>query len=883
MPSSNSFVESNRSSSSFAVRQDQPDSQRTPAPVLTSPGYPSDVPQYTPPDSFAGQTQDDSYDHQWRQRSSSSGLPSRSQSQRYPRTSYSNLSAPVERLAAVPQGQDIADSSSSTPQHASAAKKTKRSFFGIGRKDPPSQSAPEPASTSEPTHHSHATGFGRALSVRRKEHSRRHQQSPPTSPPIPQAPDTQAPPAALGENQQGIGLDTSPVGSFPPASLPSEDQRQGPPIRIVEQHASTTQIGTPPGWEPAGRRPPSTQRDSFQGRPPYQPAPQSTPPQPSEYQAFDPNRPARPSNQDHLQSLNPSNYAPPYYPRQEGHILPVSAQPQYAPPGYNPRQDQRSSGSSVTQDMQRSMGGPPGAPQQSRRSLDKEEVGHGGISRESILSPHGYNAPGQPQPSSAGAGSAPPTPIHQSQVARGVSQQQQQHVNEQGRTTPPLSRSGADPGNGDFPKAAKPHDELREKYSKVKRLYFEREDQVQQLSNQIHQLQNTLANQRMSQSRTVLDDNEYSTRFNRLDGAINNLAFNIRKDWKAIPPWIQPVVNHDAHKTGTKEMTAVGRACISRWLADEIFCRFFHPALEPSLSSQLKIIEKNLRTHAPPTHSAEEAQALLARISNWRLTTVDGLSELLSSPQSTENRDQLSEMLVEKLTASLAMNLVDPPPPGLEGGVSMLVELAVGIAANLPLESRELYIEYPLPGQPIAPDFMRIESGLPPLSNPAGKLSLQEIIDSDRLSETSSLRRDSKDLSPEAIASLSQQQQQQSQSQIQSRNDENQKMDQAASHKKKGGLLGLMGKSKSSTSSSTSPTTATNASPNPNSATSTTSTTSTSQLSSSPSSAADPADPHGETDAGGGGGGGSQRVRLAVFLGVGVRARGVLVKAPVYV
>ena len=86
---------------------------------------------------------------------------------------------------------------------------------------------------------------------------------------------------------------------------------------------------------------------------------------------------------------------------------------------------------------------------------------------------------------------------------------------------------------------------------KVKRYFFERDAQVQQL-------QNTVAHQRMATSRTVLDDDEYATRFNRLDGAIKDLSFNIRKDWRNIPPWLQPVVNEDAHNVGTKEMTAVG-------------------------------------------------------------------------------------------------------------------------------------------------------------------------------------------------------------------------------------------------------------------------------------------------------------------------------------
>ena len=245
----------------------------------------------------------------------------------------------------------------------------------------------------------------------------------------------------------------------------------------------------------------------------------------------------------------------------------------------------------------------------------------------------------------------------------------------------------------------------------MKKYYFDKDAQVQQL-------QNTLAHQRLAQSRTSLDDNEYANRFSRLDGAINNLAFNMRRDWRQVPPWLAPHVNRDATTSPTKEMTAVGRAAISRWLVDELLDRYFHPALEPGFSAQLKIIEKNLRRFAPPTPSDEEKDALLAKISNWRLSTLDGLQEVLASSQATENRTALTEMLVEKLVASLGMMLKEPTPPGVEGGVSMIVELAIGLAANLPLESRDVFVEYVIPGQLISEHYMKIETGLPSLTNP---------------------------------------------------------------------------------------------------------------------------------------------------------------------
>ncbi|OJJ98095.1 hypothetical protein ASPACDRAFT_45394 [Aspergillus aculeatus ATCC 16872] len=268
------------------------------------------------------------------------------------------------------------------------------------------------------------------------------------------------------------------------------------------------------------------------------------------------------------------------------------------------------------------------------------------------------------------------------------------------------------------------HDELQAKYSKVKRYYFEKEAQVQHL-------QNTVAHQRMAVSRTVLDDNEYASRFSRLDGAIKDLAFSIRKDWARLPPWLTGYVSDDAHTTGTKEMTAIGRAVMSRWLVEEVFERYFHPGLEPALSRALKDIEMNLRRQQVQVTATtdEDRENAVARISNWRRTTLDGLPELQASgTQAADFRAQLIDRLVGSLVATLTAymrietapggatsTVPPPPPPGLETGARMIVENAIGIAEKIPLESRDIVVEYILPGAVLNEGTMRVESGIPPL------------------------------------------------------------------------------------------------------------------------------------------------------------------------
>lgn len=253
----------------------------------------------------------------------------------------------------------------------------------------------------------------------------------------------------------------------------------------------------------------------------------------------------------------------------------------------------------------------------------------------------------------------------------------------------------------------------------MKRYYFEKEAQVTQL-------QNAVAHQRLSQSRTSLDDGEYVNRLTRLDGLIAQLAFQIRKDWRVIPSWLHSSVNKDAMSTGKQEMTAVGRAFISHWICKEAFEKYFHPALSFESSRELKSIQLNLRRYAPALQIGEEEDALTSKITNWRLATMDGLHPAFISPEAGARRQQLVQTLNQELVKSLHDHMSDPPPAGVEGGVSMVIDLVVATLGHLPAESRDVSIEYYMPGTLIHPDFMKAEQGIPPLSNPIASFDLME-------------------------------------------------------------------------------------------------------------------------------------------------------------
>ncbi|KAK2050475.1 hypothetical protein LZ31DRAFT_455136 [Colletotrichum somersetense] len=358
------------------------------------------------------------------------------------------------------------------------------------------------------------------------------------------------------------------------------------------------------------------------------------------------------------------------------------------------------------QPQQQNMPPPSGGPPPIRRSQETEKALRSQVDAPSGPPPSYRQNPQMP-PAAGGAAAA---------FRSGGAQEARQFEaasGEQGRNSPQPSnpdRDGADPDK---------FKELLTKYKNVKRLYFDGKTQIDNLNSQIEQLQNALANQRMSQSRTALDDSEYITRFNRLNGAINNLSFNIRKDWRTIPQWLDMFVSIDALKTGKQEMTAVGRAVITRWIVEEIFNKCFHPGLNAELSRHLKEIELNIRRFSYTMTSQEEFDALTSKVVSWRMATLEGLQRVLNSPESADNRADFTRMCTSKLTATLFQYMTDPPPPGVDGSASMIVELAVGIAANLPLESRDVAINYPLPGDPVQPNIMDVEkTPLPPLDAP---------------------------------------------------------------------------------------------------------------------------------------------------------------------
>jgi hypothetical protein len=184
------------------------------------------------------------------------------------------------------------------------------------------------------------------------------------------------------------------------------------------------------------------------------------------------------------------------------------------------------------------------------------------------------------------------------------------------------------------------------------------------------------------------------------------------------------MVTDDALAVGMKEMTAVGRAVISRWLVEEVFQRHFHPGLDPSFSVQLKTVEMNLRRQRPS--SEEDRENASARLSYWRRTTLDGLGDSTVGPAADEHRAELVEHLIMELATFMGSQLHDNAQPGLEAGVRMIIENSINIIEKVPLEARDVCVDYFPPGVSFVEQYMKIEGQLPPLSNPPPPVADQE-------------------------------------------------------------------------------------------------------------------------------------------------------------
>ena len=159
---------------------------------------------------------------------------------------------------------------------------------------------------------------------------------------------------------------------------------------------------------------------------------------------------------------------------------------------------------------------------------------------------------------------------------------------------------------------------------------------------------------------------------------------------------------------------------------EHVFEKYFHPNLDLEVSKALKGIQLDLRRTAPLLQTGEEEEALTAKIINWRLATIDGLQPQINSAEASSHRQAFTETLTRALVEYIVGYMQDPPPVGIDGGVNMIIELVVSMLGHLPFESRDVNIEYFHPESFIHPELMKIETGIPVLSDPMAVMDTQD-------------------------------------------------------------------------------------------------------------------------------------------------------------
>ncbi len=136
----------------------------------------------------------------------------------------------------------------------------------------------------------------------------------------------------------------------------------------------------------------------------------------------------------------------------------------------------------------------------------------------------------------------------------------------------------------------------------------------------------------------------------------------------------------------------------------------------------LKRIEQNIRQFSYKMTSQEEFNAQRSKVVTRRMATLEALAEQCSGgPRAPATRPTSRGWPRRTLTAMLYQHPGRTlRRPASTGSTSMIVELAVAIATNLPMESRDVAITYPLPEQPVQPNIMEVEkTGLPVLDTRA--------------------------------------------------------------------------------------------------------------------------------------------------------------------
>lgn len=501
MPSrASNFFHKNRSQASLLQSQEGNGGR---ASIHASPiDSPLHSPAFPPPNAASVRTDNEGqqFGHPYRPeeaKSYQSVFPTRSQSQRSPSHSYAiNQQQPTIHLVGPAAGQqddtipsDVDENpdayyyQNALPRSAQKEEPKKRRFFGLG-------SSSKDTNTGAPAPSPVPQRLGRSISVRTKDYSPQESSTPSARPGQQRWPSRSSgstyPPTASSEEADGGGAGVPLSGPRPP--IPDKDPAKssdflpGTPkdssYRKQSVQGVIVDINGRPRFERQGSATSATwdspqpihqqriQEDLQQYRlpPSYQPSPSSATSAASHPLSARTQQEALHHYHQELQNSRPpsqQSYGPPS--PVQSHPARFDSHQQHA--FVQPR-------ASVVSQASSSMGPPQNQPSRDRRSQELAQNQQGTGNREGAsYQPYHQGNQGQGQPPG-------PPPAYTSQLgvtgqqsniyrAPQPSQMAQQNTGEQGRSTPPPSRSRDDLSNPDIGPLMARHDELRKSIPKL--------------------------------------------------------------------------------------------------------------------------------------------------------------------------------------------------------------------------------------------------------------------------------------------------------------------------------------------------------------------------------------------------------------------------------
>ncbi|KAK9480853.1 hypothetical protein V1514DRAFT_324641 [Lipomyces japonicus] len=267
---------------------------------------------------------------------------------------------------------------------------------------------------------------------------------------------------------------------------------------------------------------------------------------------------------------------------------------------------------------------------------------------------------------------------------------------------------------GRYEQLRKVKKELEETKRNLESSKIEIETQKKRADN----LESSLAHQSIDRNRTLQDDSVYVAAFENINGSLKSIAYKYRENWVSLPEWISSVKN--------VKTIPLRRALLAKWIAEDIFDVYLHPALDIETSVTLKKIDKSFGQRNP------------REVAIWRQNTVKNLipeevtgqqgsyGTLEALPAFARHRAAVLESFANRFSRFWDPKLLDPLTKRISSfpeDLILVVDEILKLLASMSLETRNIIVKYYNPGEVFNPEYMSVDDETDPPVN-GSKVSL---------------------------------------------------------------------------------------------------------------------------------------------------------------